>query len=171
MSFRLGDCRRALRPRLAVTVMLLAVEVIASCRSIPRRPEDNVDRGVAIAHAAVELVGTRYHFGGADRKGFDCSGLVTYVHERVGLEVPRTADEQGRAAHPVPLDALMPDDVVFFHIRSHIGSGRVDHVGIYTGDGRFIHAPRSGATVSYARLNYGYYRKHLVSAGRFWDGR
>jgi murein DD-endopeptidase len=147
------------------TFLLLVIFAIASCSTTPRVPDQ---RGTAIALAAAQLVGTPYQFGGADLEGFDCSGLVTYVHQRAGLEVPRSANEQRRAAHPVPLDDVLPGDVVFFRTGFHIRR-RVDHVGIYTGDGRFIHAPRSGGTVSYASLTEGYYRKHFVSAGRFWD--
>jgi cell wall-associated NlpC family hydrolase len=88
------------------------------------------------------------------------------VYERAGLAIPRTAREQQRAARPVPLDQLAPGDLVFFHIRSR----RVDHVGVYTGDGRFVHAPRAGVAVAYGDLSDGYYRARLVSAGRFRDG-
>jgi len=160
--------KRALSVPAIAAFMLLVVCVTTGCSSVPRGPERD-DRGAAIALSAAELVGTPYHFGGADAQGFDCSGLVVYVHERAGLEVPRTADEQRRAAHPVPLDAILPGDLVFFRTRFHVTGHHVDHVGIYAGKGRFIHAPRSGATVSYGNLNDGYYRKHLVSAGRFWD--
>jgi cell wall-associated NlpC family hydrolase len=156
------------RPRFAGMFLLLVVCVISACSTAPRSSDSADDRGASIARAAAQLVGTPYHFGGADAEGFDCSGLVAYVHERAGLAVPRTAAEQRRSAHPVPLNALLPGDLVFF--RFHRG-GHVDHVGIYAGGGRFIHAPRSGATVSYASLTEGYYRKHLASAGRFWDSQ
>ncbi len=162
-----GGEARAVGIRIAVP--LWALVLLAACASIPSPPEPSALRGAAIARAAAQLVGTRYQFGGADAEGFDCSGLVAYVHERAGLEVPRTADAQRRAAHPVAPDALLPGDLVFFRTRFHLARRHADHVGIYVGDGRFIHAPRSGATVSYASVNAGYYRKHLVSAGRFWD--
>jgi len=123
------------------------------------------DGGASIAHTAAQVVGTPYHFGGADLQGFDCSGLAVYAYERAGLEIPRTAEAQQRAARPVPFDALSPGDLVFFRIRSR----HINHVGIYTGDGRFIHSPRSGGAVSYGNLRDGYYHKHFVSAGRFWN--
>jgi cell wall-associated NlpC family hydrolase len=81
------------------------------------------------------------------------------------VEIPRTAEAQRRAARPVSLEALSPGDLVFFRIHSR----HVNHVGIYTGNGRFIHAPRSGERVSYGSLEDAYYHKHLVGAGRFWD--
>ncbi len=124
--------------------------------------------GSAIASTAAQLIGTPYHFGGADERGFDCSGLAVYAHERAGLEIPRTANEQRRAARPVALDDLEPGDLVFFRIRHRHMRRSVDHVGIYTGDGRFIHAPSSGGVVSYGNLNDDYFRKRLAGAGRFW---
>lgn len=163
--------RHTLERYLVGTLAALLMSVLGGCASAPRAPERSNDRGVAIATATAQLVGTPYHFGGTDEQGFDCSGLVTYVHERAGLQVPRTANEQKHAAKAVPLDAMLPGDVVFFRLGFHLNRGRVDHVGIYAGGGRFIHAPHAHSTVSYANLNEGYYRKHLVSAGRFWDTR
>lgn len=131
----------------------------------PPAPAPPADQGLAIAAAAAALVGTPYHFGGADAAGFDCSGLAVYVHRLVGLEIPRTAAEQRRAARPVALAALAPGDLVFFRIRAWHG---IDHVGIYAGNGRFIHAPRAGRAVTYADLGQGFYARRLRAAGRFW---
>jgi murein DD-endopeptidase len=97
--------------------------------------------------------------------GFDCSGLALFVHRRMGLVIPRTAAAQQRAARPVPLAELAPGDLVFFRIRAWHG---VDHVGIYAGAGRFIHAPRAGQSVTFADLTQGFYAHRLRSAGRFW---
>jgi cell wall-associated NlpC family hydrolase len=150
-------------------LLLLALGLSAGCTTTPRAPDRDDSRGATIARTAAHLVGRPYEFGGEDMRGFDCSGLVVYVHERAGLDVPRTADAQRRAAYPVRRDALLPGDVVFFRTHSRRSSHHIDHVGIYTGEGRFIHAPHSGETVSYASLETGYYRKHFVSAGRFWE--
>ena len=167
-----------MRPR---SVFLAAVTVLgAACGALPPRPvavpaaplpaasssQPGVqpDAGTAIVRVAASLIGTRYQFGGADEAGFDCSGLVLYVHQRVGLRIPRTAAAQQQAALPVPLTQLAPGDLVFFSNDRQ----RVDHVGIYAGFGRFIHAPHAGVAVSYADLTSGYYASHLVSAGRFW---
>ena len=123
------------------------------------------DTGAAMVRIAAALVGTRYQFGGADEAGFDCSGLAFYVHERVGITIPRTAADQERAARKVALAQLLPGDLVFFRGGRH----GVDHVGIYAGFGRFIHAPHAGVAVSYADLSGGYYARHFVSGGRFWN--
>ncbi|MDB6091048.1 MAG: hypothetical protein JWN85_3832 [Gammaproteobacteria bacterium] len=149
------------------TLAVLAMVLFAACSAVSRTPESQGEGGAVIARTATQLVGAPYHFGGADLQGFDCSGLALFVHERAGLEIPRTAEAQRRAARPVSLDALSPGDLVFFRIKSR----HVNHVGIYAGDGRFIHAPRSGAVVSYGDLHATYYRKHLVSAGRFWNSK
>lgn len=159
-----------------VTPGLLAALLLAGCVAVPAPPPrppppppappaSPADTGAVIAGIAASLVGTRYQFGGADQGGFDCSGLALYVHERVGLAIPRTAAAQQRAAQAVPRAQLAPGDLVFFHIRSR----SVDHVGIYAGDGRFIHAPRAGLAVTFADLGGGFYARHFAAAGRFWQ--
>jgi murein DD-endopeptidase len=144
--------------------VLASIFILPSCVSAPHEPPRST-AGDAMSSLAASLIGTPYHFGGADAAGFDCSGLARYVHERVGLSIPRTAAEQQRAAHPVPIAQLAPGDLVFFHIRKR----SVDHVGIYAGENRFIHAPRAGVAVAYGDLAGGFYARHLAGAGRFWD--
>jgi murein DD-endopeptidase len=158
--------RRAPRA-FAAGALLGAALLLVACAAAPRRPAPPPDTGATMAALAVSLVGTPYQFGGADAAGFDCSGLALYVHARMGLAVPRSAREQQHAAHAVPLAALAPGDLIFFRIRSR----HVDHVGIYVGGGRFVHAPRAGGVVEYGELGEGgYYRARVASAGRFWDG-
>jgi murein DD-endopeptidase len=152
----------------AESVAIVLTLLLGACSSAPpsRDLEPPGDGGIPVARAAAQLVGAPYHFGGADLQGFDCSGLAVYVYARAaGVEIPRTANAQQAAARPVSEDALSPGDLVFFRIRSR----HVNHVGIYTGGGRFVHAPRSGEPVSYANLGSGYYHKHFVGAGRFWN--
>lgn len=162
--FRAGAPHVARAPR--VVLLLAATLLLGACAGEPRREAPSSNAGDAIAAFAVSLVGSPYEFGGADAGGFDCSGLVLYVHEHAGLAIPRTAREQQHAARPVAIGELAPGDLVFFRIRSR----HVNHVGIYTGAGQFIHAPRAGGTVEYADLSEGYYRRRFASAGRFWDG-
>lgn len=146
----------------------------AGCSTAPRAPDAAAPAarvpagspGAAIARTAAALVGAPYRWGGADPRGFDCSGLVHYAHERTGIAVPRTAAEQSRAAAPVRLGRLEPGDLLFFRVASR----SVDHVGIYAGGGRFIHAPKSGRVVSFAYLEDPWYSRRLVGAGRFWSG-
>jgi cell wall-associated NlpC family hydrolase len=144
---------------------LAAALLLVGCATRPAAPLPTPPAGATIAALAASLIGTPYQFGGADAAGFDCSGLARYVHQRVGLLIPRTAAAQRRAAHAVPLSRLAPGDLVFFHIHAR----GVDHVGIYAGHGRFIHAPRAGEVVAYADLRRGFYARHLLGAGRFWE--
>ena len=153
--------------RLRYTAAIVLTLLLVACSSVPRESEPPPgDAGGPIARSAAQLVGVPYHFGGADLQGFDCSGLAVYVYQSVGVEIPRTAREQQRAALPVALDSLSPGDLVFFRIRSR----HVNHVGIYVGGDRFIHAPRSGGTVSYGNISAGYYHKHFAGAVRFLNG-
>lgn len=147
-----------------IPLSLAAMLLLAACSTLPSAPPALDARGVEIARIASSLVGTPYQFGGADTQGFDCSGLAFYAHQGVGLTIPRTAAAQSRAAQPVAVRALRPGDLLFFRM----GRRRVDHVGVYTGHGRFVHAPRRGEVVAYASLEDPYFRKRLVRAGRFW---
>ena len=158
--------------------IFLTAFIAAGCatadRQLPGGPHERVvaappaevepTSGEKIVSIAASLIGTPYLYGGdSPRKGFDCSGLVFYSYEQMGLRVPRTAADQRKAAERIGVDELEPGDLVFF--RS--SKGRIDHVGIYAGDGRFIHSPNSKSVVSYAYLDDPYYRSHFVSAGRF----
>ena len=151
-----------------ITVTVLVMMLIAACSSAPRVPDRSPtaddEQGAVIARVATHLVGTPYQFGGADAQGFDCSGLAVFAYGAVGLEIPRTARDQEHVARPVPLSELRPGDLVFFRIAAR----HVNHVGIYAGGGRFVHAPRRGEMVSYASLADPYFRRRFVHAGRLW---
>jgi murein DD-endopeptidase len=153
----------ARRIALATPIVAAAVLLCGCAAERTRPPPVEPQVSGAIVRAAVALVGTPYHFGGADAAGFDCSGLALYVYERAGLAIPRTAAAQARAAAAVPAARLAPGDLVFFRIRSR----NIDHVGVYAGGGRFIHAPRAGSAVSYGDLSSGFYAQHLAGGGRF----
>jgi cell wall-associated NlpC family hydrolase len=122
------------------------------------------DRGAALLLAAESRMGAPYRYGGAGPDAFDCSGLVNYVHRRLGITVPRTAAEQFAAATPVPRRDLRPGDLVFFRLQGRA----VDHVGIYAGDDRFVHAPQSGGAVRVAGLDEDYFRRSFAGGGRFY---
>jgi len=121
-------------------------------------------RANAVLMRAISLVGTPYRFGGSTPEGgFDCSGLVNYVYRDVlDLRLPRSARElaayQGPRIRP---EHLIGADLVFFGSR-----GNVTHVGIYVGEGRFVHAPTSGGTVRLDRLDGPYWRQHYTGSKR-----
>jgi len=113
---------------------------------------------------ALGLVGTPYRYGGnTPEGGFDCSGLVTYVYrDMLDLSLPRTSRElAGAPGQHVEGDRLAAADLVFFG-----SGGDVSHVGIYVGEGRFVHAPRTGGTVRLDRLDGAYWRDHFRGALR-----
>lgn len=107
---------------------------------------------------AMGMIGIRYSFGGrTPDTGFDCSGLVRYVFNRVtGRALPHTSYEMARLGTSVRPGELQPGDLVFYNTRGR----RYSHVGIYVGEGRFIHAPSRGGRV------------HIVNMGdRYWVNR
>ena len=126
--------------------------------------EDKDGRIGAVLQKALALLGTPYRWGGTSpEKGFDCSGLVGYVFQNaLGIELPRISREMARNGEAVKDRASMSaGDLVFFGRR-----GRVDHVGIYLGEGRFVHAPRTGRTVSVSRMDSGYWSNKFMEARR-----
>lgn len=124
------------------------------------------ERIVARAH---ELIGHRYTWGGASvETGFDCSGLLFYLYRSVAnLRLPRTTHSMiARRDAAIARTELQPGDAVFF---SHNGSRRARHVGLYIGDGRFIHAPSTGKAIRINSLNERYWKRNYLTARSFRD--
>ena len=118
--------------------------------------------GSEVAIRAISLLGAPYVYGGKGPTTFDCSGLVQFIYGEIGIDVPRTAAEQYRAAAPVRLDDIEPGDLLFFRTSGK----RISHVAIYAGAGRFIHAPKTGRSIELRALDDDYYRPRLAGAGR-----
>ncbi|HNH36232.1 MAG TPA: C40 family peptidase, partial [Rhodocyclaceae bacterium] len=112
---------------------------------------------------ALGLMETGYRFGGKNPEaGLDCSGMVSYVYEKAaGLRLTGSAADIARKGQPVAAERLRPGDLVFFNTRNRPRS----HVGIYIGDGRFVHAPNSNGRVRTESLSSGWF------AARFEEGR
>lgn len=163
-----------LRSKMLAAALLAAAALLTGCASAPAPVAREANRitvepraaepavGGAIADVAMGMVGTRYRYGGTDpTEGFDCSGLVYYAYGQAGYDVPRTARELFRAARKISVGEADPGDLMFFQDQT-----KLSHVGIYVGDGLFVHAPASGQNVSIARLDTPYYQQHLVAVGR-----
>src|SRR5688572_23976038 len=162
-------------PRTALLTMLAAIAamtagcagsrvapVVETPRHVTVEPRIADAVGGAIADVAMGMVGTRYRYGGTDPlEGFDCSGLVYYAYEQAGYRVPRTSQELFRAARKISLGDADPGDLMFFQDQT-----KLSHVGIYLGDGLFVHAPATGQNVAVGSLESPYYQEHLVAVGR-----
>lgn len=124
---------------------------------------DHPEAANAVLMRALSLVGTPYSYGGnTPEGGFDCSGLVTYVYRDVlSRGLPRSSAELARVGPDVPPARMAAGDLVVFG-----QAGAVSHVGIYVGEGRFVHAPSSGGTVRLDRLDGPYWREHFRGARR-----
>lgn len=117
--------------------------------------------------AAERYLGTPYRFGGADERGMDCSGLVwRVVQDAWDKELPRNSAEMAKLGMPVSRGELESGDLVFF---ATSGGKHISHVGIYGGDGQFIHSSTTQG-VEWNTLEEGYWRRHLVAARRLSPG-
>ncbi|MGB1010928.1 MAG: C40 family peptidase [Thiolinea sp.] len=117
-----------------------------------------------ILQIANRQMGIRYRWGGnTPRQGFDCSGFTKYAMRGSNITIPRTAAEQSRASHTISRGQLRPGDMIFFKTKGR----RVNHVGIYLGNGRFIHAASGGGKVMTDDLRKSYWQKRLHKYGTF----
>ncbi len=163
----------------------LAIALLAACSSAPRRgapaaansalsvepargPKGEIAAANDVLFRAMALVGTPYRYGGnSPAGGFDCSGLVDYIYRHAtGLELPRTSGEMADmdARKVKRMTQLVSGDLVFFDI-----GGRISHVGVYVGKGRFVHAPNSGGTVRLDDIDGPYWRDHFAYGRRVLD--
>ncbi|MGB8958538.1 MAG: NlpC/P60 family protein [Candidatus Aminicenantales bacterium] len=122
-----------------------------------------------LVETAKRFIGVDYAWGGTTtRSGFDCSGLVLAVYQLNGLAMPRSVRDQYLAGTAVAGDRLMKGDLVFF---AATPGGPLSHVGIYIGEGVFIHAPGSGKNVRRESLESGWFRSHFSGARAYLDER
>lgn len=156
--------------------VFLLVVCLAGCATTPEPVAKNTVEPQAIPVKKPEITpldrvvwnakkqqGKMYRWGGTSPvTGFDCSGLTQYAFKQgAQVRIPRTAAEQYKAALQIPRQQAQKGDLVFFNTRGK----RVSHVGIYLGDNRFVHAPRTGKAITTSKLQ-GYWEKHLTGFGR-----
>ncbi|ENT0547955.1 NlpC/P60 family protein [Neisseria gonorrhoeae] len=128
----------------------------------PARRAGNADELIG---SAMGLLGIAYRYGGTSvSTGFDCSGFMQHIFKRaMGINLPRTSAEQARMGTPVARSELQPGDMVFF---CTLGGSRISHVGLYIGNNRFIHAPRTGKNIEITSLSHKYWSGKYAFARR-----
>jgi cell wall-associated NlpC family hydrolase len=138
-----------------------AAEVAAAAQAFTDRA---VHSAQELVLQAMGLIGIRYRFGGrSPATGFDCSGFVRYVFARVtGRQLPATSFEQAAAGTVIGKSELQPGDLVFYNTRGRPFS----HVGIYIGEGRFIHSPSRGGSVHIVNMSERYWLTRFNGARR-----
>ena len=108
------------------------------------------------------MVGKPYRYGGSSPAGFDCSGLVQYSFRQAGVTLPRSTEQQRSVSRLIRVADLRRGDLLFFNQEGK----KYGHLGIYIGDGKFVHAPSSGKSVRSDRLDSPYWKKHLSEIRR-----
>jgi cell wall-associated NlpC family hydrolase len=149
--------RRESRPAPATTVRQPA-ELEPDRRSARVTPGAPQGLGSRVVATALKYLGAPYRWGGADARGFDCSGFVMYVYGKAGKSLPHGAVRQYRMGTRVARDELEPGDIVFFD--------ELRHNGIYIGDGRFVHATKRGDVVKVSRLDEEWFHRRWTGARR-----
>lgn len=123
------------------------------------------DMGAVAARTAERFVGIPYRWGGENVvDGMDCSGFVRAVYNLCGVNIPRTSAEQFKTGETVGREELVDGDLVFFGT----SSDSINHVGIYAGGGKFVHAPRRGEEIRVSTLDEKYFSDHFVGAKRYF---
>lgn len=168
--------RRIFGSRIAPLAIALTLMAAAPARSTENTPPTQGEEHAAISleragttaqdliNQGMEYLGIRYRFGGnSPETGLDCSGLVQNVFRNaLGLNLPRAARDMARLGDKVGMQDLKPGDLVFFNTMRRAFS----HVGIYMGDGRFLHAPASGGEVRIEEMDKTYWAKRFNGARR-----
>lgn len=120
-------------------------------------------RASELVGTAMSFLGVPYKRGGNNENGFDCSGFVRSIYQQsIGLLLPRRAEQQAAATQSIEKSELQPGDLVFFNTLRRAFS----HVGIYVGEGKFIHAPKPGAQVRVESMGISYWQSRFDGARR-----
>lgn len=151
---------RVLLAILAATIAGCAGSPVAPDRpAVVRASDETARKAVGYARG---MVGKPYKYAGDSPAGFDCSGLVRYSYGKAGLQMPRDTRSQRAVSVPVSLKNLREGDLLFFDQEGK----KASHVGMYIGNGRFVHAPSTGGKVRTDSLKAEFWKKHFVDARR-----
>jgi cell wall-associated NlpC family hydrolase len=141
-----------------VVPLLVAALLMGCATGAPRGPVSS-ERELAVRQQllqeALGQIGRPYVYGGGDGEGFDCSGLVVHIYADAGYGLPRTAAQIKRHGTAIRRQQAQPGDLLFYRL------GRGDHVVVYIGDGRAIHAPASGRTVEVITVDSPWWNQRL----------
>ncbi len=138
----------------------------SSDKNRKKSPRGERDMGFIAARTAERFVGIPYRWGGENVvDGMDCSGFVRAVYNLCGVSIPRTSREQYKAGESVTKDTLLDGDLVFFGA----AEDKINHVGIYVGKGKFVHAPRRGEDIRITSIDDSYFEKRFVGARRYFQ--
>jgi cell wall-associated NlpC family hydrolase len=158
--------RHRLSTHLVVLVLLVAVP--AAAQAAPDRSDEGAKpakpvemlptTGEKAVDVALRYLGTPYSWAGASPAGFDCSGFVMYVYGKLGIDLPHSSWMLWSVGRPVDRGHLQAGDIVFFNGQSH--------VGIYIGQGRFVHSPHTGDVVRISSFSEGWYGSTFDGARR-----
>src|SRR5512134_2340360 len=160
--------------RYPIAVLFLA---LAGCASLPDEDASESPpaveavqgnaKGTEVVLFALSLIDTGYRFGGKNpQAGLDCSGMVSYIYNRAaGMKLDGSAAQMAKQGRAVAYREMEPGDLVFFNTRNRPRS----HVGIYVGEGKFVHAPSSSGKVRVSSLRSGYFAVRFEEARRFLE--
>ncbi|WP_153126036.1 C40 family peptidase [Peribacillus tepidiphilus] len=137
------------------------VTVFSSLQAIPK------GNGQDIVAAGEQFLDLPYLWGGMSSYGYDCSGFSYSMCKANGYIIPRDAHDQAAKGEEVDLNQLLPGDLLFFAYEE--GKGAIHHVGIYYGNGKMLHSPKTGKTVEIIELKETVYEKELCAARRYWQ--
>ena len=150
-------------------VLLISIFLV-SCTQNPAKPYNNTrlpssttqQRNLIIS-SAFNTIGSPYRYGGTSYDGFDCSGLTRHAYKAAGISIPRTAAQQrDQSTRISSYSRILPGDLIFFK------TGRkTDHVGIFVGNGQFIHASTGKKRVVQSKLDTPYWRRSFVKFGTY----
>jgi cell wall-associated NlpC family hydrolase len=155
-------------PRLLKSALPFLALLLAACAAVPPpAPPRANEQGREVVMYALGLMGVDYRFGGKNpESGLDCSGMVSYIYRNAtGLTLPHNAAQIAGIGKAIEAERLAPGDLVFFNTTGQPFS----HVGIYLGEGRFIHAPSRNGKIKVSDLKSAYYAQRLEAARTFFD--
>lgn len=164
---RVAPSPRLFAARLPVLAIVVALATMLAGCATPGQPAPAAtDARRAVVNTAVSQLGAPYRYAGADRTGFDASGLVHFAYTQSGYEIPREAEGQIRAGQPVRYAEARPADILFYRLDNAQDTEQTLHSGIFIGDGQMVHSSRQRDEVASEIIDNNYWFQRLVGVIR-----